>query len=82
MKKREFYSNADHRWELLKDKADRYGVESWRSISKFTSLKLALHRLEEVIMQFHDNGFVDVDNLIDSMNFCDFVLRKELEGDE
>ena len=79
MNEKEFYENADHRWEILSEKVDRYGEHSWRNMSKHTALKLGLHRLEEVLMQFNDNGFVDIDNLIDAMNFCDFVLRKELE---
>ncbi len=80
MKEKEFYENADKRWSLLKEKTKSYGENSWRNMSKFTALTLASHRLDEVLLQFKDNGFVDVDNLIDSMNFLDFVLRKELEN--
>lgn len=78
MKKEEFDKNCEFRWGILKVKQERYG-EAWRGYSIPTLMKLAQHRMEEVIMVFEDTGRFDLDNYADSMNLADFVLRKMLE---
>lgn len=70
-----FDQNVRARRALLLLKAKRYR-DSWKMYQMIHLLKLALHRMEEVVDRFEDTGAIDVDNLMDSMNFADFAIAK------
>jgi hypothetical protein len=78
MDEKTFQRNYNLRWEKLKTKTERYH-DSWRNYSINTLINLAKNRLEEVVDVFKDTGTIDLDNLVDSMNFLDFVIIKILD---
>jgi len=67
--------NQAVRWAVLEDKLKRYG-ETWKNYPITALLMLAFHRMEEVTVTHRITGKVDIDNLMDAMNFSDFVLYK------
>jgi len=79
LNKKEFDDNCIMRWKLLEPKIKKYGPNTWRNYPLPLLLKLANDRLEEVIGTQESTGRVDIDNLIDAMNFCEFVLVKFME---
>jgi len=76
MKKEEYEELADERWRKWQKKTEHYGDELWRKYSINLTLTLAEHRLLEVVRVFRETGYLDRDNLIDAMNFCDMVRMK------
>lgn len=78
MNREEFNKNCEARWKILYEKSKRYKA-SWRNYSLDLILELASHRLSEVRGAMRDTGNIDLDNLIDSMNFMDFALSKVLD---
>jgi len=79
MKHKEFKRNCDKRWHLLSPKLVRYNKkfpDTWRNYSLELLFTLARNRLNETYETYRSVGTVDEDNLIDAMNFCDFLLCK------
>lgn len=79
MDRESYERNQKYRWEILQKKTKYYGKHSWRNLPITSSLKRALHRLDEVVDGVEDNASIDIDNLVDVQNFLDFVLAKVLE---
>lgn len=75
MDEEEFKQNYEIRWNILRQKKERYG-EAWRAYPIKLLMNLALHRLEEVVEVYKATGNFDLDNMIDAMNFCDMVIRR------
>ena len=79
MKPDDYQRNCDLRWKTHAEKSRRY-KEAWRNYSLNFLLMLALHRLEEVRGTYENTGSIDIDNMVDAMNFCDFILCKILDA--
>lgn len=76
---KEYKRNCDKRWDLLAPKLKRYNrrfPDTWRNYSFELLFTLARNRLNETYETYRSIGRVDEDNLIDAMNFCDFLMCK------